>query len=65
VERLLSQSSLEGRNLARITKLLLPGRLCPEGQCTQSLFVKMLSVSPVLPQFQDGCKENVSEQIQK
>jgi hypothetical protein len=66
-------SSLEGSNLVKINKSLLPcgwsvlWRLCsffPWGEFSLSLLGKMLLISPVLPGFQGGCKVNSSEQIQ-
>jgi hypothetical protein len=68
--KLLSLSSLERSNLVRISKSLLPRwsilqRLCCSSSWEQFLlvlFIKMLSISLVLPEFQDGYNINGSEQ---
>jgi hypothetical protein len=61
-EKSLSLSLLEETNLVRMNKSLLPlwwavlRRLCCSfslGQFPPSLLVNMLSISPVLPTFQD------------
>jgi hypothetical protein len=50
-EKSLSLSLLEETNLVRMNKSLLP--LFSLGQFPPSLLVNMLSISPVLPTFQD------------